>query len=505
MKNYINRILLASILGLTTISCTDLLDDVNKDALPETPETLTDIRNLQQLLNNTYQTMPLANEGFIQALMSDELKIAATNNGSGVFLWGRTFTSQDRDVEALWYSSYRTIFTANKILDNINSVTNEGLTWNSMVLTKNQIKAEALGMRAFHHMLILENFSPKYSANALGCIYMKTAQDITYGTPSRDNMQTSYQNVLADLNAALALNPNNTYTKYISKDALNAMKAQVYLEIGDYANAIASANLATATRQLKGATVSYDANSGAALMVNNIAPVWADPITGAGINNNVTSVDAPEVIFQQINIVGAASVNVGGLYTSPSTGTYWSPSTTLLPKYVSTDLRRAAYLNSNSVFKKYYGTAQNRGIANVKAIRTADIILLRAEAKVKSGDLTGAHNDYLLVRKARNGNGTNTLVPSGTGGFNIQYTNDPAFTSATDAMDKILDERFREFPLEGKRLSDLKRNSRTVTRAATDATAAYPNTSFPNVDKMTLPIPYSEIFANPNIQQNVGW
>ncbi|WP_435522778.1 hypothetical protein [Chryseobacterium indoltheticum] len=60
MKKYINRILLGSILGLTTISCTDLLEDVNPDALPETPETLTDIRNLQQLLNNTYQTMPLA-------------------------------------------------------------------------------------------------------------------------------------------------------------------------------------------------------------------------------------------------------------------------------------------------------------------------------------------------------------------------------------------------------------------------------------------------------------
>lgn len=503
MKKYINRILLGSILGLTTISCTDLLEDVNPDALPETPETLTDIRNLQQLLNNTYQTMPLASEGFIQALMSDELKIATTNNGSGVFLWGRTFTSQDGDVEGLWFSAYRTIFTANKILDNIDAVNNAGITWNSMVLTKDQIKAEALGMRAFNHMLILENFSPKYSANALGCVYMKTAQDITFGTPSRDNMQTSYQNVLADLNAALALNPSNVNNKYISKDALNAMKAQVYLEIGDYANAIAAANLAVGTKQLKGATVSYDTTTGAPLMVNNYAPVWADPISGAGSMSG--TVDGSEVIFQQINIVGASSVNIGGLYTSPSLGTFWSPSTTLLPKYNSTDLRRAAYLTSNSVFKKYYGTAQNRGIANVKAIRTSEIILLRAEAKAKSGDLTGAYNDYLLVRKARNGNGTNVLTPTGTGGFFIQYTNDATFTSATDATDKILEERFREFPLEGKRLSDLKRNSKIVTRATTDATAAYPNTTFPNVDKMTLPIPYSEIFANPNIQQNVGW
>ncbi len=503
MKNYINRILLASVLGLTTVSCTNLLEDVNPDALPETPETLTDIRNLQQLLNNTYQTMPLASEGFIQALMTDELKIATTNNGSGVFLWGRTFTSQDGDVEGLWYSAYRTIFTANKVLDNIDTVNNDGITWNSTVLSKNQIKAEALGMRAFNHMLILENFSPKYSANALGCVYMKTAKDITYGTPPRDNMQTSYQNVLADLNAALALNPSNTNNKYISRDALNAMKAQVYLEMNDYPNAITAANLAIGSKVLKGASVTYDNVTGVPSMVNNVAPVWADPIAGAGTMNG--AVDGSEVIFQQINIVGAASVNIGGLYTSPSLGTFWSPSTTLLPKYNAADLRRAAYLNSNTVFKKYYGTTQNRGIANVKAIRTAEIILLRAEAKAKGGDLPGAYNDYLLVRKARNGNGTNTLVPVPTGGYAVQYTNDAAFTSATDAIDKILEERFREFPLEGKRLSDLKRNGKIVTRAASDATAAYPNTTFPNVDKMTLPIPYSEIFANPNIQQNVGW
>ncbi|WP_411811431.1 RagB/SusD family nutrient uptake outer membrane protein [Chryseobacterium scophthalmum] len=476
MKKRILNIILIGAIGLTSLNCTDLLEDVSPDALPENSQTLTDVTVLERLLINTYQTMPVGQESFVQALMSDEARIASTNNGSGVFLWGRTFTSQDGDVEALWNNSYRTIFTANKVLDNIDNVTNNGVNG----LSKNQIKAEALGMRAFTHFIILKNFSPKYSPTALGCAYVKSANiENIYDTPPRSNMQTSYQNVLSDLNAALALNPTNTLNMRMSKDALNAIKSLVYLEMGDNPNAITFATAAIGTRALK--TTQTD-----------ITNLWTDPITGAGNISN--AVDGSEVILQQINIAGAVNFNMGALYRSPSLGTFWNASTTLKTKYNAGDYRIAAYYRTfgsgtttTTVFNKYYGPTANPGVSNIKAIRLAEIILARAEAKAKSGDLAGAFTDYALVRTARNA------------GASI------AFTSTQDGIDKILEERFREFPLEGKRMIDLKRNGKTVTRLSTDTTVAYPNTSFPNVDKMTLPIPYSEIFANPNMQQNVGW
>ncbi|MGE6394448.1 RagB/SusD family nutrient uptake outer membrane protein [Chryseobacterium scophthalmum] len=476
MKKRILNIILIGAIGLTSLNCTDLLEDVNPDALQENSQTLKDVTILERLLINTYQTMPVGQESFVQAMMSDEVRIASTNNGSGVFLWGRTFTSQDGDVETLWNNSYRTVFTANKVLDNIDNVTNNGANG----LNKNQIKAEALGMRAFAHFIILKNFSPKYSPTALGCAYMKSANsENVYDTPPRSNMQTSYQYVLDDLNAALALNPSNTLNMRMSKDALNAIKSLVYLEMGDNPNAITFATAAIGTRVLK--TTQTD-----------ITNIWTDPISGAGTISN--TVDGNEVILQQINIAGAASLTMGALYRTPSLGVLWNASTTIKAKYNAGDFRIAAYYRTfgtptslTTVYNKYYGPTATPGIANVKAIRLAEMILARAEAKAKTGDLAGAFTDYALVRTARNA------------GASV------AFTSTQDAIDKILDERFRELPLEGKRLIDLKRNGKTVTRLTFDTTAAYPNTSFPNVDKMTLPIPYSEIFANPNMQQNVGW
>ncbi|WP_139420647.1 RagB/SusD family nutrient uptake outer membrane protein [Chryseobacterium mulctrae] len=488
MKKRILNIILIGAIGLTSLNCTDLIEDVSPDALPESSQTLTDVTILERLLVNTYQTMPIGQESFIQALMSDEARIATTNNGSGVFLWGRTFTSQDNDVEALWNSSYRTVFTANKVLDNIDNVTNNGANG----LNKNQIKAEALGMRAFAHFIVLKNFSPKYSPTALGCAYMKSSNiENIYDTPPRSNMQDSYQNVLSDLNAALALNPTNNLNMRMSKDALNAIKSLVYLEMGDNANAITFANAAIGTRVLKGGPeiVTVPATNPKQAEITNI---WTDPITSAG--TNAAPIDGSEVIFQQINIAGAVSFNMGALYRSPALGVFWNASTTLKQKYNAGDYRIAAYYRTfgtptslTTVFNKYYGPAATPGIANIKAIRLAEMILVRAEAKAKTGDLAGAFADYDLIRVSRNA------------GASV------AFTSTQDAIDKILDEKFREFPLEGKRMIDLKRNGKIVTRLSTDTTVAYPNTSFPNVDKMTLPIPYSEIFANPNMKQNVGW
>ena len=477
MKKIIVNILLLGAVGFTSLNCTDMLEDVSADMLPEDQQTLTNITILERLLVNTYQTMPAGQEAFIQSLMTDEARIASSNNGSGVFLWSRAFTSQDSDVETLWNSAYRTIFTANKVLDNIDKVTNNGANG----LSKDQIKAEALGMRAFMHYMVLRDFSPKYDPNALGCAYMTSAAiENIYDTPARDNMQVSYQKVLADLNAALALNPTNSLNMRMSKDVLNAVKSLVYLEMGDNANAATFATAAIGSRALKATQT-------------DITNLWTDPITSAGSNSG--AVDGSEVIFQQINIAGAVNFNMGALYRSPSLGAFWNASTTLKSKYNTGDFRIAAYYRTfgtstslTTLFNKYYGPTATPGVANIKVIRLAEMILVRAEARAKSGDLAGAYTDYMAVRTARNAGGVN--VP---------------FTSTQDAIDKILDEKFRELPLEGKRLIDLKRNNKTVVRLSTDATANYPNTSFPNVDKMTLPIPYAEIFANPNMKQNTGW
>ena len=130
----------------------------------------------------------------------------------------------------------------------------------------------------------------------------------------------------------------------------------------------------------------------------------------------------------------------------------------------------------------------NRGLADIKLIRTAEILLLKAEAYARKGsDLVNAFTSYKILRDARNA------------GESV------AFTSQQDALDKILEERDRELCYEGFRLRDIKRFGKTVARDAADSRANYTNLNFTDVNKFTLPIPQAEIFSNPNIKQNTGW
>jgi hypothetical protein len=73
----------------------------------------------------------------------------------------------------------------------------------------------------------------------------------------------------------------------------------------------------------------------------------------------------------------------------------------------------------------------------------------------------------------------------------------------------ILDERFRELAYEGHRFWDLKRRNLPVTREGIIPTGDAPNTNSTtlpaNALRFVLPIPQSEIDANPVIQQNPGY
>jgi hypothetical protein len=113
--------------------------------------------------------------------------------------------------------------------------------------------------------------------------------------------------------------------------------------------------------------------------------------------------------------------------------------------------------------------------------------LIRAEARAETGDLTGAAADVNALRAARINNYTNA-----------------SFATKGDVIDAVLSERFKELPYEGHRFFDAKRRNLPITRLAVDAQGAaltLPSGNF----RFILPIPNSEIQANPLIVQNPGY
>ncbi|WP_326981900.1 RagB/SusD family nutrient uptake outer membrane protein [Chryseobacterium sp. MYb264] len=145
------------------------------------------------------------------------------------------------------------------------------------------------------------------------------------------------------------------------------------------------------------------------------------------------------------------------------------------------------------VIDKYPGKAGTNVRNDIKLFRLSEMYFILAECAVNDGQLTVAADYIKAIKDARNFRGTAVL---------------PVYATAQAAWAGILKERRMELALEGHRLIDLKRLAVKagvkMDRNNTDDIVLTSNLE--NGDyRYTLPIPLSEISANPNAQQNPGY
>ena len=164
--------------------------------------------------------------------------------------------------------------------------------------------------------------------------------------------------------------------------------------------------------------------------------------------------------------------------------------------YAANDVRRALILPSSPirgnvrVVNKYPNSSQPDK-DEVKVIRMSEVYLIAAEASFHLGDETAARAYLNEVATNR--------VPGFTG-----------YTSTGQALlNDILLERRKELAFEGHRYWDLARYNLNVTRVnlSNNYPAGVPLTIATTNFRRILPIPQSELDANPNIrdQQNPGY
>jgi hypothetical protein len=147
-------------------------------------------------------------------------------------------------------------------------------------------------------------------------------------------------------------------------------------------------------------------------------------------------------------------------------------------------------LDNEPIVAKYLGTEDQPGLNHVKLFRLSEQYLIRSEAYALTNMLAESASDYNALR----GNRIHNYV-------------DEAFNTQEMAITRILSERRLELAYEGHRWYDLRRHNLGIERIDEDVVLVPNAKVLPSTDHrfIYMPIPQDEIFANDNMEQNLGF
>lgn len=489
MKRIIKYGLVLSIMASSMVSCKKALD-LNPSHSADGQEIFTRIEDYEfaltgtyaRLLQNSYYGSTNGANAFVGLpdMMSDNFFESSESlaNYQNFSRWN--YVADDPLVQDLWLDAYRVVQQANLTLRGLDkfSGANAGAV--------NRIKAQALALRALAHFDLLRYFGEQYDRNS-------TAKGIAYvdvfdieQKPARLNVKQSYDRIEADFKAAKTLmtsmdhsiqgnGTSGTDRSYIDDMAVNALLARMYL----YANSLDSA-------------VKYST-----LVIN------ARPLTSRTVFPNIWLDASTAEVIWSVKFEAFNSDIGSNIFYSVGNRASYRPTTNLLTLYDQVnDVRYSSYYRNllrgaarttspaRLVMIKYDARQSTLlkpdGIVNFKALRTGEMYLIRAEAYARLGGVNEALGlaDLNALRAARI-NGYAPVVLTGA--------------SLLQAIDV---ERRKELAGEGHRWFDVKRGNRTINRTTNCTNFC---TLGAAAREWALPIPQSEILANPNVQQNNGY
>lgn len=373
----------------------------------------------------------------------------------------------------VWSNAYSVILRANFVLSNINNLAAGEF--------KNNIQGEALAIRALAHFDLLRVYAKSYTSATdadPGVPYVTSTDPAQL--PARTPDKQAYGHVEQDMLQAETLIGADNGVGRLNKAAVEALLSRVYLYEGQWQKVVDQATKAIA-----------DAPAVNALATTaTFSAIWTDETE-------------KDVLFK-IKIQDADNVTIGvGYEQAGPNGVIpeYSVDYAFFNLFANNDVRKIAYIgqtnyngfNFNYV-KKYFG--RPTGAANdldFKVIRMGEVYLNRAEAYYNLTNPVAALADLNTLRSNRY---TGFVAGAETG---------------VTLYNAVLLQRRLELAFEGSRFFDLKRLNLPIQRSSfgdrADGTgiAAAIKTVAANSNLFQLPIPLSELNANPKIVQNPGY
>ncbi|MFI5452180.1 RagB/SusD family nutrient uptake outer membrane protein [Pedobacter sp. UC225_61] len=426
------------LLVLATSSCEKFVD-IKKNSRQAIIETAADCQLL--LDNYSYMNMNYPSDGETSAddyflYNAGYVSGSLTQAEKDFHIWA---SSAIRPGAAQWQPSYKTVFSANLVLETLAKI-KLGTTDQ---VTLNTLRGSALFYRAFAFWQIAQLYAKPYIASTasqdLG-IPIRLSSDIN-DESERGTVAQTYARITQDLQEAITLLPNtSSVASRPNKVAAYAMLARTYLSMEDYPNALINAN--------------------AALQINN------QLIDFNTLDKNAETPFSPrynkEVIFQAV--MAASTTPSTNILNPANDFTGAKINQALVDSYTANDLRKKIFLKPNTTDVQIPNQAPATGTTNVNVpdgtyrftgnyepaasallfvgLAVDELYLIRAECYARVNNIAGAITDLNTLLRTRWMTGT--------------YV-DMIASSADDALVKVLTERRKELLMRNLRWSDLRR------------------------------------------------
>lgn len=450
---------LAILTAMCTASCESFVETDAPTSQLAGEEVFEDVATARAALANSYALLSnsVMLTGSIQGLSvslgnyADEL----VPYGSGVSeqaLFQNNLTAANADISALWNNSYNLIYAINAVIEGV------GASSEISDVNKETLIGEAILIRSLVYF---------YLTNLFGEIpYTTTTDYVVNANLGKISVSEVYQRLEENLNEAYQMLPEdygNMLRTTPNKSVAAAMLARLYLYAGQWDDAAEKAGIVINNTTL----YTIESNIEEAFLKESRSTLWQLSPFSEGQPTR----DAQSFIFTS-GPPPARALNAE-----------------LVEAFEAGDLRRSHWIgevtDGGSVW--YYANKYKQlapldiSTEYTIAVRLEELYLIRAEARARTGDFSGAGADLNTIRQRA---GLQDTEASSTAGL----------------LDAIMRERRQElFSEQGHRWFDLKRTG-TADNVLSLSKPGW------NPTDLLWPLPQNELLLNPAlVPQNPGY
>ena len=458
MKRMINKFiytgLIAGMVAMGTSCTTDDLDPTLAQE-KESANAILTVEDMGIIVLGAYNRMTDDLYYGRDFIITNEVRTpnAFTNSNSGRFTTQATF-QQLPNAGFIWSQAYAVIASANIVINtDVSTLSGTGGGDPNLELAQH-LQGEAYAIRALAHFDLLKTYGQQFVGGDLGVPYVTEflGED---QLPARGTISENKAAIYADLQTAFEMmseeyfdSSRETINKYVAP----GLESRVAVFFGDWARARDAAKMV------------IDSGNYSIVPAENFVQSFA-------IDGSVNSMF--ELAFSDVDNLGSNSLEF--IYRGTTYGDISITDEAFL-MYESDDDVRTDILGTEEL----RGEIQNRNFgkypdrsSNVDVIRYEEVILNYAEALFELGE-----GDPLMWLN---------MIP--------EHRNANTYDTAT--KENILEERREEFAFEGLYYWDLLRTGQDIVRAGN-----LPITVPFGDLRLAYPIPFVELDANTNIEQN---